>query len=148
MFASSSGGTQAGLMVGKARYGLSAKLIGIGIDKYEEREGSFQERIRALADETAALTGISRRFSLDEIDLETGYTGGGYGVVGDLERKAIRLLAETEGLLLDPVYTGRAMGALIDMIEGRRFSSADTVLFWHTGGTPSLFPYAGDVLGN
>jgi D-cysteine desulfhydrase len=146
VFASSSGGTHAGLMVGKARYGLSAKLIGIAIDKDAETEGAFRERIRSLADETAALLGMTCRFFPAEIDLETGYTGGGYGVVGDLERKAIRLLAETEGILLDPVYTGRAMGALIDMIERGRFSSGDTVLFWHTGGTPSLFPYAGDVL--
>ena len=55
------------------------------------------------------------------------------------------MAAETEGILVDPVYTGRAMGALIDMIERREFSQDDTVLFWHTGGTPALFPYAGEI---
>ena len=66
----------------------------------------------------------------------------GYGIVGELERKAIRLVAQTEGILLDPVYSGRAMGAMIDMIENNEFSPEDTVLFWHTGGTPELFAWA------
>jgi D-cysteine desulfhydrase len=56
------------------------------------------------------------------------------------------MVAQTEGILLDPVYTGRAMGGLIDMIERRDLSAADSVLFWHTGGTPALFPYARDLI--
>jgi len=63
-------------------------------------------------------------------------------VVGDLEREAIKLVAKHEGILLDPVYSGRAMGALIDMIRNREFSFTDTVLFWYTGGTPALFEFA------
>ena len=71
------------------------------------------------------------------------YLGAGYGVMGDLEQHAIRLFAQQEGLLLDPVYTGRAAGGLIDLIQKGFFKHEETVLFWHTGGTPALFaePY-------
>ena len=60
-------------------------------------------------------------------------------MMGDVERKAIRLVAETEGLLLDPVYTGRAFGGLLDLIEKGVIGQDEVVLFWHTGGTPALF---------
>ena len=73
------------------------------------------------------------------------YAGPGFGVVGDLEREAIRLVARYEGILLDPVYTARAMGGLIDMIRKKEFGAGDTVLFWHTGGTPALFEYAREL---
>jgi 1-aminocyclopropane-1-carboxylate deaminase/D-cysteine desulfhydrase-like pyridoxal-dependent ACC family enzyme len=67
------------------------------------------------------------------------YLGGGYGVVGDVERQAIHLFALQEGLLLDPVYTGRAAAGLLDLIHRGYFPPGETVLFWHTGGTPALF---------
>jgi D-cysteine desulfhydrase len=66
--------------------------------------------------------------------------------VSDLERAAIRLLASREGIVLDPVYTGRAMGALIDLIRKKAFRPDETVLFWHTGGAPALFAYAKDLI--
>jgi D-cysteine desulfhydrase len=75
------------------------------------------------------------------------YFGAGYGAVGDLEREAIRLGASLEGVLLDPVYSGRALGGMIDMIRNKELRSGQTVLFWHTGGTPALFELAGEVLG-
>jgi len=67
------------------------------------------------------------------------YLGGGYGVMGASEVEAIRLFARLEGLLLDPVYTGRAAAGLIDLIRKGYFKREETVLFWHTGGTPALF---------
>ena len=79
---------------------------------------------------------------IDEIQLKDDYIGAGYGVVGELEREAIALCAQLEGILLDPVYTGRAMGGLIDMIRKGSFSADSNVLFWHTGGAPALFSYA------
>jgi len=66
-------------------------------------------------------------------------------VVGDLEVNAIASAGRTEGLLLDPVYTGRAFGALLDLIRKKVFSSSQTILFWHTGGSPALFAYAADL---
>jgi D-cysteine desulfhydrase len=74
------------------------------------------------------------------------YFGEGYEVVGDLEREAIQLVGKHEGILLDPVYSGRAMGGLIDMIRNKEFSSSHTVLFWHTGGTPALFQFARELI--
>jgi L-cysteate sulfo-lyase len=69
-----------------------------------------------------------------------------YGIVGELECQAIRLTAETEGILLDPVYTGRAMGGLIDMIRRGEITTDDNILFWHTGGVPALFPYSTELI--
>lgn len=74
-----------------------------------------------------------------------GYKGEGYGVVGALERDAIRLLARTEGIVLDPVYAGRAFGALLDLIRQGVFPREETVLCWHTGGAPALFAYAREL---
>ena len=74
------------------------------------------------------------------------YLGGGYGVASDLEREAIRLVGSREGILLDPVYTGRSMGALVDLIRKKAFRPDETVLFWHTGGAPALFAYANDLI--
>jgi len=145
VFPSSSGGTHAGLLVGKAAFSEGFHLIGIGIDKAEAGQRPFREHILNLARETAARLGVGTGFSLEEIDLREQYLGGGYGVVGSPEREAIRLLAETEGILLDPVYTGRAMAGLIDLIRQEALPEDATVLFWHTGGTPALFPYGPDL---
>ena len=82
---------------------------------------------------------------MDTITLQERFTGQGYGIAGEAERNAIRLLARTEGILLDPVYTGRAMGALLQLIDEEAFASDDTLLFRHTGGVPTLFPPAASL---
>ena len=82
----------------------------------------------------------------DDIDIRDSYCKSGYGVVTDTERKAIRLLAETEGLLVDPVYTGRALVGLLDLVQSGELTTKDRVLFWHTGGTPALFSHAPDLV--
>lgn len=145
VFASSSGGTQAGLVVGKSIFDQHFQLIGIGIDKAEAGDSPFEELVLSLANSTAKRLEAGLSFTHSDIIIRNEYFGDGYGVVGELERRAIQLTAETEGILIDPVYTGRAMGALMDMIERHEFSQDDTVLFWHTGGTPALFPYAGEI---
>jgi D-cysteine desulfhydrase family pyridoxal phosphate-dependent enzyme len=147
IFASSSGGTQAGLAVGARMYGLEASLTAIAIDKSADDEVDFTERIRVLANETAELLGQGLRFKPGDIKLRREYSGDGYGVVGEPERRAIRLAAGYEGLLLDPVYTGRAFGALVSMAASGELRPGETVLFWHTGGIPALFPYARDLVG-
>jgi D-cysteine desulfhydrase len=78
----------------------------------------------------------------EDFAVKDDYVGDGYGVVGELEREAISTLGRTEGLLLDPVYTGRAFGGLLDMIRGGAFRRDEKVLFWHTGGAGGLFGYA------
>ncbi len=71
--------------------------------------------------------------------------GGGYGVLGVLKREAIRLLAQTEGIFLGPVYTGRAFAGMLDLIRSGRSREDENVLFWHTGGAPALFAYAEEL---
>ncbi len=148
VFASSSGGTHAGLMLGKFICDQAYRLIGINIDKEEAGEPAFDRHILSLANRTAALLEIEHRFSKADLVLDPGYTGAGYGVVGELEREAISLTARTEGILLDPVYTGRAMGGLIDMIRKGEIGKDASVLFWHTGGAPALFAYASELIDN
>jgi D-cysteine desulfhydrase len=137
--ASSSGGTQAGLAAGAWAAGFTGQIHGISID---QRAGDFQAALAELAQQTATLLVAPHTFRADEMIVHDAYLGGGYGVLGDAEREAIRLLASSEGLLADPVYTGRALAGLLDLIRRRRFTSGETVVFWHTGGLPALFAYA------
>jgi D-cysteine desulfhydrase family pyridoxal phosphate-dependent enzyme len=142
VFASSSGGTQAGLMVGKSMTENEVQLLGIRIDKDDPGEGSFESHVSTLANELADRLEMRGGYSAADTVLNSNSTGAGYGLVGDLEREAIRLMAQTEGVLLDPVYTGRAFGALLDLLRRHEFGSREHVVFWHTGGTPALFSYA------
>ena len=146
VFASSSGGTHAGLMVGKALCIIGAQVIGINIDKDESGEMTLGDHILHLAGTTAALLGLNHTYSASDLILRDDYVGAGYGVIGEREREAISLTARLEGILLDPVYTGRAMGGLIDLIRNGEIGPRDTVLFWHTGGSPALFAHAGDLV--
>lgn len=136
--ATSSGGTQAGMLVGAQLYGYSGQILGISVDKTAEE---MKNRIAALAIETAALLNHTFELSPEKVNINDNYLGGGYGVVGDLERSTIKLVTQLEGLLLDPVYTGRAAGGMIDLICRGEIGSKESVLFWHTGGTPALFAY-------
>jgi D-cysteine desulfhydrase len=149
VFASSSGGTQAGLEVGARLFGLRARLVAIAIDKLGGE--SLLGRVRELAEEVADLFGLDldheEGSGLDpaEINLNEGFLGAGYGIVGEAERSAIRLAARSEGLLLDPVYSGRAFAGLLSLVASGEFHAGQTVVFWHTGGTPALFPYAAEL---
>jgi D-cysteine desulfhydrase family pyridoxal phosphate-dependent enzyme len=137
--ASSSGGTQAGLVLGARLLGYSARVLGISIDA---AAAELKTTVAGLANEGAAQLGLKLVTSPAEIEVDAGYLGGGYGVVGGCEREAILLAARHEGLLLDPVYTGRAVGGLVDLIRRGVFAGNESVLFVHTGGTPALFAYA------
>ena len=145
IFASSSGATQAGLMLGKKILNSPAQIVGINIDKGETDKVPFDQYTVALANSTASLIGADHQFSETDLTLNSDYVGEGYGVVGTLENEAIAMTAQTEGILLDPVYTGRAMGGLIDMIRSGKIKKTDRVLFWHTGGAPALFAYSSDL---
>ncbi len=84
--------------------------------------------------------------ALDEIVVEDRFIGEGYARVGTLEREAIRLLARLEGLLLDPVYTARAFGGLVQLIREGRWRRGQRVLFWHTGGIPALWAFLPELV--
>ncbi|WP_299188177.1 D-cysteine desulfhydrase family protein [uncultured Psychrobacter sp.] len=145
VFASSSGGTQAGLMLGNKMFNSPYQIVGINIDKGETDKVPFDQYTVALANSTATLINANYKFSESDLILNSDYVGEGYGVVGKLENEAIEMTAQTEGILLDPVYTGRAMGGLIDMIRTGQIKKTDRVLFWHTGGAPALFAYSSDL---
>lgn len=136
IFPSSSGGTQAGMVLGARLFGFKGKVLGVSVD---ESKRDLQERVARLASETSERLGERLDFALDEVLVNADYCSAGYGVITDAERHAIRLFAKTEGLLIDPVYTGRAAAGLLDLIKRGFFKKEQTILFWHTGGTPALF---------
>ena len=145
VFASSSGGTHAGLMVGRQLHNLETEILGIGIDKDDIEGMQLVKFIAKLANSTARKLDLKMNFHKNNIYLNNNYLGEGYGMVGEAEKEAIDLLARFEGVLLDPVYTAKAMAGLIDLIRQQQFDKTDKVLFWHTGGTPALFPYASQL---
>lgn len=134
---SSSGGTHAGVALGVDLSGLNTKVIGIGIDR--KCSGGYEATLAKLANEAAECIGFNKRYSDKDFNMDYSYFGDGYGVIGDLEKEALYLTGKYEGILMDPVYNGRAMGALIDMIRNNRFRKEESVLLWHTGGIQAVF---------
>jgi 1-aminocyclopropane-1-carboxylate deaminase/D-cysteine desulfhydrase-like pyridoxal-dependent ACC family enzyme len=142
VFATSSGGTQSGLVAGARAAGYTGRVLGISVDHPADE---CKRAFAPLANATAARLGLSMSFDEDDIEVNDHYLGAGYAVIGQAERTAIRLAAECDALLVDPVYTGRALAGLIDLIHQGEFKSGQNVLFWHTGGGPALFAYAGEL---
>jgi len=135
---SSSGGTQAGLIAGCALFGLATRVIGVSAD---ESADSLARTVSALLDGIATRLG-ARRESIGgdrEITVDDSEVGGGYGVATAASSEALELVARREGILLDPVYTAKAMASLIARLRAGQFAPDDTVLFWHTGGQVGFF---------
>jgi len=136
VFATSSGGTHAGLALGQRLFGYDGKILGISID---EPEAALKTHVAALATAAAQKLGEAHTFSAGDVLASAEFCQPGYGVLTDLEREAVQLFAKSEGILLDPVYTGRAAGGLIQLIRRGYFAKSESVLFWNTGGQPALF---------
>jgi len=136
VFATSSGGTQAGLVAGKALFGFPGQVLGISVD---EEAGQLSRMVVDLAINITLLLNNEKNITYRDILVNDDYLGDGYAVMGEAEREAIHLFARHEGLLVDPVYTGRAAAGMIDLIRKGFFATTETVLFWHTGGQPALF---------
>ena len=136
VFATSSGGTHAGLVLGQRMFGYKGKLLGISVDESEEW---LKKHVSDLASLASDKLGKGIRFTPEEVLANPEYCAAGYGVLTEREREAIRLFATHEGVLLDPVYTGRAAAGMIDLIRKEFFKKNETVLFLHTGGQPALF---------
>lgn len=139
VLASSSGGTQAGLALGAKVYGFHGQILGISIDQPADE---LHTQVAALATATATHLGLGTTSVADFVEVNDDYLGDGYAVVGEAEQEAIRMVAQLEGILLDPVYTGRAMAGLIDLIRWGAFTRGQSVLFWHTGGAAALPAFA------
>jgi L-cysteate sulfo-lyase len=134
----SSGGTQAGLVTGFARLGAETRVIGIDVDAGADR---LHGVVQALAEDVAALLELDGGVPADAVKIEAGYAGEAYGLPTAEMVAAVELTARTEGLILDPVYTGKAMAGLVGLIRDGAFRRDDTVVFLHTGGLPALFAY-------
>jgi D-cysteine desulfhydrase len=141
-FASSSGGTHAGLAVGAKSLLPGTEVLGISVD--EPLEG-LKATVARLATQTAGLLGLPSAFEPDDISANADYIGLGYAQIGERERETIRLLGRCEGILLDPVYTARAFGGMVDLIRRGVIGRDERVLFWHTGGQPALFAYGEEL---
>src|SRR5882724_598730 len=136
VFATSSGGTHAGLVLGQRVFGYKGKVLGFSIDESEEW---LRTHVSELASSASEKLGNRIEFTPDEVLANADYCKAGYGVLAEPEREAIHLFARHEGILLDPVYTGRAAAGMIDLIRQKFFKENETVLFLHTGGQPALF---------
>jgi L-cysteate sulfo-lyase len=139
---SGSAGTHAGLIVGLRGNGSDLPILGIGVNvpRHEQEDKVFE-----LACDTAEF--VDRRGCVirEDIVADCNYVGRGYGEPTAAMNEAVLMLARTEGLLFDPVYTGKALAGLIDYVREGRFEKGQTVLFVHTGGVAGLFAYA-DIL--
>jgi 1-aminocyclopropane-1-carboxylate deaminase/D-cysteine desulfhydrase-like pyridoxal-dependent ACC family enzyme len=137
--ASSSGGTQAGLVVGKALADADVPILGVDVDGEPDE---LLAAVRSVARDCAGKVGLPRGLPDGAFELVRGYAAPGYGLPNPGMIEAVTLLARLEGILLDPVYSGKAMAGLIDMIRQGRFGRDETAVFIHTGGVPALFAYA------
>ncbi len=138
--ASTSGGTQAGLYTATKVTQSGIQVLGISAGPPREVVTS---RVRGLTEDLITLLGLDWRPHPDDIVVTDEYIGERYGVPTPACLDAMRLVARTEGILLDPVYTGKAMAGLIDLVRRGQFAADQTVIFWHTGGQPAIFAYAG-----
>jgi D-cysteine desulfhydrase family pyridoxal phosphate-dependent enzyme len=135
-FGSGSRGTQAGLTVGAKLTRASYKLWGVAVSA-----GEPEKIVRAMnaANDAAVLLGVDTRVGREDLFTDQGFIGEGYGIPTPLALEAIDLLARTEAILLDPVYTAKGFSALLAHVRAGEIPPAETVVFLHTGGTPALF---------
>jgi D-cysteine desulfhydrase family pyridoxal phosphate-dependent enzyme len=138
-YASGSRGTQAGLALGAKAFGLSYEPFGVAVSGGESWK---RERAIRIANEAADLVGSSIRVADDDLRTEERFIGKAYGAPTSECIEAIELVARCEGILLDPVYTGKAMACLIAHVRAGELDPASTVVFLHTGGVPALFAHA------
>jgi D-cysteine desulfhydrase family pyridoxal phosphate-dependent enzyme len=132
------GGTQAGLIFGAKLLDAKAKIVGASV---------FASKTDAIQTIVQLVNGAAELFDVDlslvpkEVAVFDDYIKDGYGVLNREVTETIKLVAETEGIFLDPVYTGKAMVALIDLVKKGYFTEDDNVVFFHTGGLPAIFRY-------
>jgi L-cysteate sulfo-lyase len=136
-YASGSRGTQSGLVLGAKVYSAPYQCYGIAVGPSDEQERT--QHAITIAQAAAELIGVPMRLTPADLLTEHGYVGDGYGIPTPASLEAIRLLAQCEGIFLDPVYSGKAMAGMIDHIRRGTISPRETIVFLHTGGGPALF---------
>jgi len=144
VLATGSAGTQAGLLAGARLLSPETRVVGISVSGSRELvSGLVKEISQAVVEELGG--GVEVRD--DDVIVRDDYLGEGYGILNPQVTSALSLVAREEGLLLDPVYTGKAMSGLLDL-AGRGYFGDQSVVFVHTGGTPALFPYRAGILSD
>jgi L-cysteate sulfo-lyase len=138
--ATGSAGTQAGLVVGLQALNSPIQLLGVGVRAPREKQEAM---VHDLGSRTWDLLGLRGQLPREAVVANCDYVGDGYGLPTPGMVEAVTLLARTEGLLLDPVYSGKGMAGLIDLVRKGRFKKDEDVVFLHTGGAVALFGYPG-----
>jgi L-cysteate sulfo-lyase len=136
--ATGSAGTQAGLVVGLEGTNANIPVLGIGVRLPRDRQ---EENVYRLARATASHIGLKSEIARESVLANCDYVGAGYGIPTEGMVEAVRMLAQEEGILLDPVYSGKAMAGMIDLIRKGALPKGETVVFLHTGGAAGLFGY-------
>ncbi|EKN71657.1 D-cysteine desulfhydrase [Neobacillus bataviensis LMG 21833] len=140
---SGSGGTQVGLILGFSGSRHEHNILGINVSRSTELQ---EELISGLLERVCSYYDVAGKISENVIRCNGEYVGQGYAIPTEGMIEAVQLVAQTEGILLDPVYTGKAMAGLIDYVRTGQFKEGEKVLFVHTGGSPALYQYAETIL--
>ena len=141
--ATGSAGTQAGLVAGLRATHANIPVLGIGVNAARQAQ---EEKVYKLAEETAEYIGAAGCVRREDVVANCDYIGEGYGIPTQGMREALLLLARMEGLLFDPVYSGKGLAGMIDLIKQGRFTAGQNIVFIHTGGSAGLFGYLDDIL--
>lgn len=141
-FGSGSGGTQAGIELGARLFGIDTDIRGVMVSP--NIDAKRDQIINVLA-QVADILGIENPIGPGDITLLDAYLGSGYGAPTEAGLEAIAMLARTEGILLDTVYTSKAFSAMVDEVRSGRYSETDDIVFLHTGGSPALFARVPDL---
>ncbi|MDJ0941534.1 MAG: D-cysteine desulfhydrase [Woeseiaceae bacterium] len=137
--ATGSAGTHAGLIVGLKATRSNIPLLGIGVNAPKDKQ---EQKVYDLAVETAEYIGAAGCVEREDVIANCDYIGEGYGIPTESMNEAVLMLARLEGLLFDPVYSGKALAGMIDLVRRGEFKDAENILFLHTGGAAALFAYA------
>jgi D-cysteine desulfhydrase len=135
---SGSAGTHAGMVTGLCGANTDIPVLGINVSRPKDVQ---EELVYKLVGATAALAGVKQTIPASAVVCLGDYVGSGYSLPTDSMTEAVRLLARTEGILLDPVYSGKAMAGLVDLVRKDTFPKGSNILFLHTGGSPALYAY-------
>lgn len=144
VLATGSGSTQAGLLVGAKILSPATRVIGVTVYSSKQR---MTEYVRSISEATIKQLDAPIELLDEDIIVFEDYLKEGYGIFNEDVGEALRVVAESEGVLLDPVYTGKAMTGMLDLMEKNYFADGENIVFLHSGGTPALFPYRGQISG-
>ena len=134
-----SGGTQAGLVMGAKAFNTGMKIVGAACGYGDV--SAMKDKVRGIVEEAKKRYDLDFTLNDEDLIVHNQYAGDGYGIMSEAKLEAVKMLAETEGITIDPVYTSVALACIIDQVKQGNFKKTDNVVFLHTGGAVALFPY-------